>query len=363
MKARGVIIVAPHFAEYSERLAAGLAEQVPTVLLVHSQNRAEQVDRPIASNASVKAMPMNRRSHQFVAFILAIYYSLVLRVRLVIIHEGVRQFLKPLVFLLRQFTHVAIIVHDPSAHSGSDSELAEESRRYRRWLREHADLLIVHGNHCRSALIAQGFPEARIVAINHGVLLTPDSSNVILPDARRILMFGRMEAYKGLSVLLDAVALLEARDVPLHVVVAGAGPEQKRLAQAMSMLRSVEAIDRYLAPQELQREIARASFIVAPYVDATQSGVLASTFGNGRPAIASDVGGLGDVVKHDVNGLLVPPCDPSALAAAIEQLLVDSFRTARLAAGARAFAETELNWREIGARILAASGVPHNRRY
>jgi glycosyltransferase involved in cell wall biosynthesis len=165
-------------------------------------------------------------------------------------------------------------------------------------------------------------------------------------------MFGRMEAYKGLEVLVEAAERLHAAGRPVRLVIAGKGPEQTRLAARIAALPGAQAIDRYLEPGDLQAEIARAACVVAPYLDATQSGVLASAFANGKPVVASRVGGLGDVVHDGANGLLVPPGDAAALARAIGRILDDAPLREALTEGAQAFAAGALNWNSIAARIL-----------
>ena len=345
-----ILMVAPHFAEYSERLCAGLAKRCPTAILINSLNRADEVSRPIASDAQLIEMPMNRRPDQARALLRALMMAR--RADLVILQEGVRQYLKPLIWLLRHFTRIALIVHDPVPHSGSDSARAAEHGRYRRWLREHADALIVHGESCRRAIIDLGYAEEKVVMINHGVLMPPEGRLDARPEPGRVLMFGRMEAYKGLDVALDAADLLAARGVSLRLVVAGAGPEQQRLGARMAAMPHVEVIDRFLAPDELAEQIGRASLVIAPYRDATQSGVIATALANGRPVIASAVGGLGDVVHPGMNGRLVPPGDAAALAEAIGALVGDPGEARRLGDGARHHAETALDWGTIAGDLL-----------
>lgn len=346
-----ILLVAPHFAEYSERLAAALARHCPTGLLINAANRADEVGRPIASNAQITAMPMNRRPDQARALLRALVMAR--RADVVIVQEGVRQFLKPLVWILRKFTRVALIVHDPNPHSGRDSALHSAHSAYRRWLREQADVLVVHGETCRLSLISLGYPEDKVFTINHGILMQPDHDEAAAGNPDRMLMFGRMEAYKGLETLLDAADILIARGLRFHLVIAGAGPEQDRWAARMAAMPQVETIARYLEPAELEHQIAQAGFVVAPYHDATQSGVLASTFANGRPVIASATGGLVDVVRHDHNGLLVPPRDAAALADAMGALLADRARAQRLADGARQTAATDLGWDSIAGTLIA----------
>ena len=92
--------------------------------------------------------------------------------------------------------------------------------------------------------------------------------------------------------------------------------------------------------------------MVAPYSEATQSGVVAAAFANGRPVIATAVGGLPDFVIHNRNGLLVPPHDPLALADAILAIIEDRALLARLSAGAAASAAMEMSWDRFADIIL-----------
>ena len=114
------------------------------------------------------------------------------------------------------------------------------------------------------------------------------------------------------------------------------------------------------APAALLRDVA-ADAAVLPYRSATGSAVAAQALGWGLPLVGSAVGGIAEVVEEGVNGLLVPPEDPEALAAALTRVADGSLR-ARLAGGARA-ASRRWNWasyaevlEELVARLVTASG-------
>jgi glycosyltransferase involved in cell wall biosynthesis len=94
---------------------------------------------------------------------------------------------------------------------------------------------------------------------------------------------------------------------------------------------------------------ARASAVVLPYREASQSGVAALALGLGRPVVATKVGGLEELVRHGHNGLLVPPNDPRALAEALIQVLQDTRLRHSMARHAAEFARTTLAWDRISA--------------
>lgn len=179
-------------------------------------------------------------------------------------------------------------------------------------------------------------------------------------------MFGRMEAYKGLEILLDAVDLLNARQTAFTLILAGDGPELSRLGERIAATRGVETRREFLTPAAAIAELQRAQIVVLPYTDATQSGVASAAFANARPVVASRAGGLIDVVRDGVDGILVPPGDARALADAIESMLAEA---EKFRAGAET-AAAPLAWSRIAAQLLDAwnfrgqgrmlsDGVPH----
>jgi glycosyltransferase involved in cell wall biosynthesis len=97
----------------------------------------------------------------------------------------------------------------------------------------------------------------------------------------------------------------------------------------------------------------RAGLVVVPYLEATQSAVIATAYAFARPVIASDVGGLREMVIQGKTGLLVPPNDSSALAKAIETLARDGRRLSRMGRHARALAEKTWAWDKIAAQHIS----------
>ena len=100
--------------------------------------------------------------------------------------------------------------------------------------------------------------------------------------------------------------------------------------------------------------MASATVVVLPYRRIEASGVLADAVGNGRPAVVSDVGAIGETVRRFDAGEVVPPEDPGALAAACVRLLGDEGRRAAVVRGVEA-ARRALTW--------DASAEAHERLY
>jgi glycosyltransferase involved in cell wall biosynthesis len=133
-------------------------------------------------------------------------------------------------------------------------------------------------------------------------------------------------------------------------VIAGDGDLRPQL-EALARERRVAV----LLPGNLERAalasaLAAADAVAVPSV-VDQAGnvdglpnALLEAMAAGRPVVATRVAGIPEVVEHDGNGLLVPARDPSALAAALERLAREPETRARLAAAARATAETRFTW-------------------
>jgi glycosyltransferase involved in cell wall biosynthesis len=152
-----------------------------------------------------------------------------------------------------------------------------------------------------------------------------------------LLFFGYVRRYKGLHVLLEALA--EARtsmDVRLMVVGEFYDEEQSYREQItrLGLGDAVHLNADYVANDRVGTYFSAADAVVLPYLSATQSGIAQIAYNFDRPVIATDVGGLGEVVLDGRTGFLVPPGDPHALASAIRKFY-DEHREAAFAAAAR----------------------------
>lgn len=163
------------------------------------------------------------------------------------------------------------------------------------------------------------------------------------------LFFGRMSAYKGIDVLVQAAPLIADKVPNARVVIAGAPvlgftPPPSR---SLSNGGSLEVIARHVMTDEAARLFGEANVVVLPYRDATQSGVVLSAFAFGVPVVATRVGGLPEYVDDARNGLLVGPGDPAALASAVASILLDERRRDILQTGIARSAAGDLGWRRV----------------
>ena len=161
------------------------------------------------------------------------------------------------------------------------------------------------------------------------------------PEAPVLLFFGFVRAYKGLSVLLDALPAVRQRLPEARLVVAGEfyddrGPYDEQIAR-LGLGAAVRIEDGYAPAERVRLLFSAADLVVQPYVSATQSGVAQVAFGLGRPVLTTDVGGLAEAVG--AGGIVVPPGDPGPLADAAVRFFREEGLRQRLEAGARALGE------------------------
>ena len=141
-------------------------------------------------------------------------------------------------------------------------------------------------------------------------------------DGSSFAYLGRLVVEKGVTVLLEAARLLRAEGREVRVTLIGDGPDRPRLEKqiAAEHLENVVRITGFLSGAALRHETERVAAIVIPTVMEETAGLAAlEQMIQGRPVIASAIGGLGEIVSGA--GLTFPPNDPMELARAIKRIL------------------------------------------
>ena len=142
-------------------------------------------------------------------------------------------------------------------------------------------------------------------------------------SANTVLFFGRIWAYKGLEYLIRAEPLITAEIPDAKIVIAGKGEDFSRY-RAMMVHPERFVVHNEFIPDDRRAELfARASVVVLPYVEATQSGVIPVAYTFSKPVVATTVGSIPEMVDDGRTGLLVPPRSEESLAEAIVSLLRD----------------------------------------
>jgi glycosyltransferase involved in cell wall biosynthesis len=237
----------------------------------------------------------------------------------------------------------ALTVHDPVPHPG-DAVSPRNLQKVRRQLRRRASLVFAHSRALAEEVAATGDVSAPIEVVPHGA----EAAEFMPPPPDSLLFFGRMSYYKGLDVLLDAMAEIWRQRPGTRLTVAGEGeiPAHPALAD-----ERVEVQQEHLPESALPDLFAAATAVVLPYRQASQSGVGSLAMQHGRAVIASRVGGLPELVTED-RGRLVEPEDSRALATAALEVLTTPGLAEELGRGAAAAVAAELSWEAVAARTV-----------
>ena len=216
---------------------------------------------------------------------------------------------------------------------------------------------IVQNPEDRAALMSFGFDPARIALIRGSGVDTEHFAVLPDPGGCSVALVGRMLRGKGVLDAVAAVRALRAEKVPVELLLAGAADPDSRdsLSAAELVALGAEPGIEWLGHIGDVREVWRRAGIA----------VLPSSYGEGvpkalleaascaRPIVASDAPGCRDVVVHGETGLLVPPGDVTALAAAIRTLAADPALRARMGAAGRTRVVAEFGDVRVAGQTLA----------
>jgi phosphatidyl-myo-inositol alpha-mannosyltransferase len=169
-------------------------------------------------------------------------------------------------------------------------------------------------------------------------------------DELRLLFVGRAEERKGLPILLAAFQAL-VEQVPSRLTVVGADPEDvSRLIADPEVLAHIDVLGK-VSDSVLWRQLGEADLLCAPSLTGESFGmVLTEAFAAGTPVIASEIAGYSDVVTNGVDGVLVPPADPQALAEELQLLALEPERLRAMGEAGRDSAE-RYAWPRVAGRV------------
>jgi glycosyltransferase involved in cell wall biosynthesis len=147
-----------------------------------------------------------------------------------------------------------------------------------------------------------------------------------LNDQTQILLFfGIIRPYKGLQILLDALAILQKQGLKPYLIIAGEFWEDKeaylKIIDRLHLNPQIRIDDRYIPNEEAHTYFTASDVLIAPYTGGTQSAVAALALGYNLPVILTKQIADGVSDHHSINTHVIPPGDPEALARAIQIVL------------------------------------------
>jgi glycosyltransferase involved in cell wall biosynthesis len=252
--------------------------------------------------------------------------------------------------LIRRWCPVVLTVHDTVAYNGQKMSWMQELGH--KLPAKLAHQVIVHTHAGRQSLLRQGVPAERTSVIPHGPLCP--SVVAASPSARdprwTMVLFGEIKPYKGLDILIEAVAAL-APPVRRELRVVVAGRPRMHIAPLTSRIDALGLGEQFelrlwrLTEGEMAALLAEADGFVFPYRQIDASGVYYLVKSLGKWLIASRVGIFAEDMTDEAHGALVPPEDVTALARALEHAIAERPR-----ASVRG---CESSWSDIGRSTCA----------
>lgn len=251
---------------------------------------------------------------------------------------------------------MVLTVHDPFPHTGEIS--ARKMFNYKMAMQSVHKFVLLN-NKQKDKFCETYRVDSKQILINRlGVYdnIRTFISSKVPSYTRNVLFFGRISPYKGIEYLCEAMMKVREQVADATLTIAGGGkmyfdiePYQKQ--------DWVKVINRYVGMEELAGLLQNCALSVCPYTDATQSGVIMTSYSLCKPVVATNVGGLGEMVENGKTGLLVLPKDVDALADAITALLKDDAKREKMADNIRNdYFVGDKSWKVIAEKYVAFYG-------
>ena len=263
--------------------------------------------------------------------------------------------------------HAARIAGLPFSFTGHARDIYSAEINPRPWLRRKltAARFVVTCTAANRRHLLEIAPEADVHLVYHG--LNADFARLVNGSAAaahsdgvlRVLGVGRLVAKKGFDVLVDACGVLRGRGIPFEAQIVGqddkdAAKVRRRIAE-LGLEREVR-LPGPMSQDGLLREYRAASALAMPcrVLANDRDGipnVLLEAMAAGTPVVATGVSGIPELVRAEVNGLLVPPDDAEALADALVRLHRDPELAARLAEQGRETVRAQFDGERMAGRL------------
>lgn len=247
-----------------------------------------------------------------------------------------------------------LAVHDATRHPGEDQP-------WRRWLLER-DIALSDGALVLTKSVAvnlavnYNYPRERIYQstlgqFSYGVR----ESGRELPSTEpvKLLFFGRILAYKGLDILLQAFSKVREKFPKIELRIVGDG-DLLPYRELLNTSSNIKIENRWIEEEEISDIFASADLAVLPYREASQSAVVATAFAAGMPCVATPIPGLCEQVKDGHTGVIAKSMSSGDFADAICRVLLSPSLYQQLSTNCLTAARTELSWKTASASVTEA---------
>lgn len=254
----------------------------------------------------------------------------------------------PIINFISGKAKIIFTVHDVIQHKGEESLLADTLRKIT--LRQ-SDKVIILSESLREKLVKQGVERSKIFVIPHANFTYYGEEFDIGTkkyDYNRILFFGRINKYKGLDVLLEAMKKIVEINPNLVLNIVGNGDISEYHEDFKLLEKNLELNVRWIKDEEVAEFFIQSDLVVVPYIEASQSGVIPLAYSFGLPVIATRIGGIPEQVEEGETGYLIEPNNVEELVNSIVKLSGDLSLKEELGKNAYKYAKEKLTWEGSG---------------
>lgn len=229
---------------------------------------------------------------------------------------------------------------------------------------KHTQLYVAMSEKVKNDLLSLK-PEANVTILPHplynhfGNLIDTKEARKKLQinqDKKTLLFFGFIRDYKGLDMLIDSMELL---DNSYQLIIAGESygnyDKYKEQIEKSSRKTDIHQHVRYISDQEVPLFFSAADVCVLPYRSATQSGITGISYHFNLPMIATDVGGLAEIIHHEKTGIISPEASSKSITKSIQSFFSDT-STAKYRNNIMEL-KKELSWEEMASKIIEFTSI------
>jgi glycosyltransferase involved in cell wall biosynthesis len=355
-----ILIVSLHFVEYAAELGKALSHKNDVHIVFAKRKVAKTLDsnleKILGKKVNYTLLDHYNLKNPKLLKNFFIITKLLLTFKPDIIHHQFSRDSSNLFFIL--FSWLIPIVgtlHDIYPHQGIRANPHYRSillRMIAKFIKKYCyKKIIVHGDFLKKQLAASSTRNLEdIFVVPHGCLfsfLIGGTNRPVKEEEHTVLFFGRIFEYKGLHYLIEAEKIISKKIFDFKIIIAGTGDDLEKHMTQLDGNKHFEIHNYYIPNEKIPTLFYRSALIIIPYIEASQSGVIAMAYAFGKPVVVSDVGSLPEIVQNDRTGLIVPPKDPGKLAEAVQELLMDQDKRKKMGSAALEMANTSLSWEHV----------------
>lgn len=208
--------------------------------------------------------------------------------------------------LLKQYK-IIYTLHDPELHSGERNFFIELLKKIEI---KHSNKLILLNNYYKEFVSKKyNVNNDNIEIIPHAGFFSSSIPSFEEDFKYKILFLGRIEKYKGIDLLLDSIPYIREKVPHIKITLAGKGDLSIYQEKINNVIENIDIKNYWISDHEVNTLLKNHDFLILPYIDASQSGVIPLALGNGKTVIATNVGALSEQIPNNIGFCVDPDVD------------------------------------------------------